>query len=267
MITLKLLAVLHILGTVVFVGSNVLMARLVKRLEAIPPREAARLSELLGRDMAVMNSSALVILGGTGFWRLGETGLLGDLFRWTFISSAYGAAVWAMLLLWLGVLVSAGLMTLYFRPRLSIKLPYNASRQAIEDGAAGTMASAAWIARLSTFNLVVGLVTVLVAGFLRYGGFGEFGGGDSAAASGPSTTASPAATTGDPVAGKAVFAQFGCTECHNLAIAVQPSAEVAFDRVTNGKTPMPAFAKANGGPLDNRQVADVVAYFLEETGG
>ena len=267
MITLKLLSVLHILGTVVFVGSNVLMARLVKRLEAIPPREAARLSELLGGDMAVMNSAALVILGVTGFWRLGETDLLGDLFRWEFISSAYGAALWAMLLLWLGVLVSAGLMTLYFRPRLSIKLPYNASRQAIEDGAAGTMASAAWIGRLSTFNLVVGLVTVLVAGFLRYGGFGGFDGGDGGAASVPSTTAPAAAISGDPVAGKAVFARSGCSGCHNLATAAQPSLEVAIDLVTNGKNAMPAFAKANGGPLDDRQVADVVAYFLEKTGG
>lgn len=83
------------------------------------------------------------------------------------------------------------------------------------------------------------------------------------------------AARGDATAGKAVFASAGCGGCHTLSDAgasgnvgpnldeAKPSYELAIDRVTNGKAPMPSFK----GQLDEEQIRDVAAYVVEATGG
>lgn len=78
---------------------------------------------------------------------------------------------------------------------------------------------------------------------------------------------------GDPVAGKTIFAENGCANCHTLADAdasgnigpnldeSQPSLELVIDRVTNGAGSMPSF----GDLLGEQGVADVAAYVVEAT--
>lgn len=85
----------------------------------------------------------------------------------------------------------------------------------------------------------------------------------------------PAAPAGDPVAGKTVFAEAGCTSCHTLADAgstgnigpnlddSKPPLELVIDRVTNGKSPMPPFKDA----LSEQQIQDVAAYVVQATSG
>lgn len=80
---------------------------------------------------------------------------------------------------------------------------------------------------------------------------------------------------GDAAAGKQVFATAGCAGCHTLSDAgasgnvgpnlddAEPSYELAVDRVTNGKAPMPSFK----GQLDEEQIRNVAAYVVEATGG
>lgn len=82
---------------------------------------------------------------------------------------------------------------------------------------------------------------------------------------------------GDATAGKQVFlsTKAGCGNCHTLKDAGtngtvgpnldqrKPSLEKALDRVTNGKTPMPAFK----GVLTDKQIADVAAYVVQATSG
>ena len=80
---------------------------------------------------------------------------------------------------------------------------------------------------------------------------------------------------GDAAAGKAIFTSSGCASCHTLADAgatgsvgpnlddVKPSYELAVTRVTEGKSPMPAFA----GQLTDQQIADVSQYVVTSTGG
>jgi len=82
-------------------------------------------------------------------------------------------------------------------------------------------------------------------------------------------------TEGDPAAGKQVFASAGCGSCHALADAgasgnvgpnldeAKPDYELAVDRVTHGKAPMPAFEDQ----LSEKQIQDVAAYVVEATGG
>ena len=81
--------------------------------------------------------------------------------------------------------------------------------------------------------------------------------------------------TGNATAGKAVFASQGCGGCHTLAAAgaagnvgpnldqAKPNLQKIVLRVTQGKSPMPAF----GGNLTAQQIADVAAYVKQSTGG
>ena len=97
-------------------------------------------------------------------------------------------------------------------------------------------------------------------------GDGTTTGGGSAGAGGEN---------GDAEAGKEVFASAQCGSCHVLADAEangqigpnldesQPSYELAVDRVTNGKPPMPAFKDQ----LSEQQIRDVSAYVAEASGG
>ncbi len=80
---------------------------------------------------------------------------------------------------------------------------------------------------------------------------------------------------GDAAAGKEVFASAGCGGCHTLTAAgsngnvgpnlddAKPTYERAVSRVTNGAGVMPAFK----GTLDDQQIADVVTFVVESTGG
>jgi cytochrome c6 len=89
------------------------------------------------------------------------------------------------------------------------------------------------------------------------------------------TTTEATTTEGDPVSGKRIFAAQDCGACHTLADAgtngtigpnldeAKPDLEIAIDRVTNGKPPMPAFKDQ----LSEQEIADVAAYVVEATSG
>jgi mono/diheme cytochrome c family protein len=91
----------------------------------------------------------------------------------------------------------------------------------------------------------------------------------------PAGTETVPAQGGDAAAGKAVFASAGCVSCHTLADAgasgtvgpnldqAKPSFDLVVERVTNGKSPMPAFK----GQLTEQQIRDVAAYVSESTRG
>lgn len=78
---------------------------------------------------------------------------------------------------------------------------------------------------------------------------------------------------GDPVAGKQVFQSAGCTACHTLSAAgstgtvgpnldqKKPDYALIVTRVTNGKSPMPAFK----GQLTDEQIHDVAAFVYTST--
>jgi mono/diheme cytochrome c family protein len=78
---------------------------------------------------------------------------------------------------------------------------------------------------------------------------------------------------GDPAAGKSVFASAGCVSCHTLSAAaatgtigpnldeVKPAYDLIIERVTNGKSPMPAFK----GQLSDEQIQDVAAFVYTST--
>jgi mono/diheme cytochrome c family protein len=84
----------------------------------------------------------------------------------------------------------------------------------------------------------------------------------------------PAAEPGDAAAGKQIFLTAGCKGCHTLKDAgatgsvgpnldqAKPPYALVIDRVTHGKSPMPAFA----GQLSEKQIQDVAKYVTSVAG-
>jgi mono/diheme cytochrome c family protein len=87
------------------------------------------------------------------------------------------------------------------------------------------------------------------------------------------------ALDGDAAAGKTVFASAGCAGCHVLSDAgatgtvgpnldsSKPGRDLIVQRVALGQGGMPPFSKAEGGQLEDQQIADVAAYIVQATGG
>jgi cytochrome c6 len=100
------------------------------------------------------------------------------------------------------------------------------------------------------------------------------GGGSSPGESGAPTT-EPAQPRGDAAAGKAVFKNSGCGNCHTLANAdahgtvgpdldaLKPSVAAVRTQVEQGGGGMPSFAD----DLTAQQIADVAAYVSSVTRG
>lgn len=171
MTELKLMAGLHMLAAGIFVGSNVLLERVIKRLDAVPPREAARLGELLGTDIVYINFIALITAGAVGIYRLASTGMIAAFAQAEFYTTGYGVAISLMILLWVTLIISSSVITFYLRPRLLVKLPFDTSRDALEQFGNSAMAANVWMTWLGRYNLTAGVLAFLIGGFLRLGGF------------------------------------------------------------------------------------------------
>jgi len=171
MLEMQISVGLHTLAAAVFVGVNVLLERVVKRLDAVPPREAARLGELIGTDIVYINSGALAVLVATGVLLLQSEGTLASLTQPSFYGGGYGVALGLMILLWLTLIVSSCVMTFYLRPRMLVKLPYDVTRDALVKIGDKAMSANVWMTRFGRYNLAAGVVSILIGGFLHGGGF------------------------------------------------------------------------------------------------
>lgn len=108
------------------------------------------------------------------------------------------------------------------------------------------------------------------------------GGGETAApepetveGENPAATQTQATGEGNAETGKKIYASAGCGSCHKLADAgsqgtigpdldeTKPDLQLAIDRVTNGKSPMPAFKD----DLSEQAILDVSTYVVEASGG
>jgi uncharacterized membrane protein len=168
---LKVILALHMTFAVLFVGGNVFMDFLLTpRLELIPPGQAARLGEKLGTDFAIFNFVCLggiIITGPLVLWRLG---LESQMFSGAFVSSAYGAALLIKELIWTSLVITGSIMTFYLRPRVIVKLPYDASREKIEGDREKSIDYSKYLRWMARYNGIAGVVAVVMAAFLSRGG-------------------------------------------------------------------------------------------------
>ncbi len=171
-IELQILIGLHLVFAGVFVGSNIFLDFLLApRLDLIPPGQAARLGDKLGTDFAILNWVALGGLPLTGILYLWIFGSLGQFLDGAFYTGGYGIALVLMIAIWASLVGTATVLTFYLRPRVVVKLPYDASRQQVEGSRADAMVYANWMRYLARYNATISVVAVLIGGFLRFGGF------------------------------------------------------------------------------------------------
>jgi uncharacterized membrane protein len=173
-ITLELQIVIgfHMLFAAIFVGSNVFLDFLLTpRLDLIPPGQAARLADKLGVDFAILNFVALGGLPLTGLLLLWRLSTIGQLLTLEFYATGYGIALAVMMTIWLTLVVTAFILTFYLRPRVLVKLPYDATRQQVEDSRTQAIKYAGWMQWLARYNVIVSVLAVLMGGMLRFGGF------------------------------------------------------------------------------------------------
>ena len=170
-LTLKLVTSAHILFAALFVGSNVFMDfMLMSRLELIPPGQAARLGEKLGKDFAIFNWVCLIGLLFTGVGLAWKMGFAHSLFSPTFLTTSYGSALLIKEIIWGSLVVTGALMTFYLRPRIIVKLPYDASRGTVDASRESTLRYANWMRWLARYNALAGMTALVSAAFLANGG-------------------------------------------------------------------------------------------------
>jgi uncharacterized membrane protein len=168
---LPLLVGLHIVFAGIFVGSNVFLDFLLTpRLDLLPPGQAARLGEKLGTDFAILNWVSLIGLPVTGLSTLWMLGSLGELANPAFYLTAYGRTLTVMMTIWATLVVTGSILTFYLRPRVVVKLPYDATRQEVENARTQAVEMAKWMRWLARYNAVASTFGLVVGGFLRFGG-------------------------------------------------------------------------------------------------
>lgn len=171
-IDLQVLVAFHLLFAAIFVGSNIFLDFLLTpRLDLIPPGQAARLGDKLGTDFAILNWIALGGLPLSGLLLLWRMGTIGQLAQASFYVSGYGVALLSMMTIWTTLIATAVILTFYLRPRVVVKLPYDATRQQVEGSRTDAIRYANWMRRLARYNAIASVVALLVGGFLRFGGF------------------------------------------------------------------------------------------------
>lgn len=168
---LKIFLSLHVAFAAMFVGGNVFLDFiLTPRLELIPPGQAARLSEKMGNDFALFNWICLIGILVTGMLTMWHKGITHSVFDTTFITTSYGAALLVKEILWTTLIFTGAMMTFYLRPRVIVKLPYDASRESIEADREDTIRYADWMRRLARYNGVAAIIALISGVFMNQGG-------------------------------------------------------------------------------------------------
>jgi uncharacterized membrane protein len=163
---------LHVLAAAVFVGSNVFLDFILsRRLELIPPGQAARLSEKVGADFALLNWTALLVLLASGAALILKLNLDPQLLTASFYATGYGLALATMVALWVTVLGCSAVLSFYLRPRVVVKLPVETRILDVEPARLRSIAMATWLRRLARYNGVASILAIAVGGSLRWGGF------------------------------------------------------------------------------------------------
>ncbi len=169
---IKILTASHLTFAALFVGGNIFMDFiLTPRLELIPPGQAARLGEKMGTDFAIFNFVCLiglVLFGSLLIWQKGIGTQMDSADFWT---SGYGVTLAIKEFLWTTLFISGLIMTFYLRPRVIVKLPYDASREEIEQDREDTIKYADRMRWLARYNGIAAVVALISGGFLALGGY------------------------------------------------------------------------------------------------
>ncbi|MBI5309420.1 MAG: hypothetical protein HZB14_00085 [Actinobacteria bacterium] len=171
LLILKILVTFHVTFAALFVGGNVFMDFLLSpRLDLIPPGQAARLGEKLGNDFAIFNWVCLIGIMVSGMLIMWRNGLEQSVFDLEFIQSPYGAALLVKEIIWSTLIFTGAAMTFYLRPRVIVKLPYDASRESIESDREATLNYSKWMRWMARYNGIAAVIALICGVFMAKGG-------------------------------------------------------------------------------------------------
>jgi hypothetical protein len=166
---LLILRVIHVYGTIVLVGSitfNTLV--LIPALKRIPPAHSAVVSEKIGAGLMYFGTTAIVLLGLSGFGRLWFLGGLAQFFSAEFVTSSYGMWIVIMAGAWFVLVITSTLSAYWYQAVLTKKLPYAAGLRDLEEKRAAQQRISTWQERLAYLNLTAAVLAALGGAMARW---------------------------------------------------------------------------------------------------
>lgn len=166
---LQLLRVIHVYSAIMLVGSIVFnTAVLNPALKRIPPAHSTVVSQKIGGGLFVVGTTAIILLGLTGFIRLWLMGQLPNLFTVDFVTGPYGRWIALMATSWFFLLITGGLSGYWYKAVLTKKLPYSAGLRDMEEMRAVQEHITLWQDRFYYLNVVAALLAALGGAMAKF---------------------------------------------------------------------------------------------------
>lgn len=137
-------------------------------LKRIPPAHSTVVSQKIGAGLFVVGTTAILLLGLSGFTRLWLTGQLASLFSADFVTGPYGRWIALMAISWLFLLVTGGLSGYWYKAVLTKKLPYSAGLRQMEEMRAAQEHVTLWQDRFYYFNVVAAVLAALGGAMAKF---------------------------------------------------------------------------------------------------
>jgi hypothetical protein len=166
---LQFLRVVHVYSAIMLVGSIVFnTAVLNPALKRIPPAHSTVVNQKIGGGLFVIGTTAILLLGLSGFGRLWLMGMLPRLFTLDFVTGPYGRWIALMAVAWSVLLVTGSLSGYWYKAVLTRKLPYSAGLRDLEESRAAQEHVTLWQDRFYYWNVVAALFAALGGAMAKF---------------------------------------------------------------------------------------------------
>jgi hypothetical protein len=166
---LQLLRVVHVYSAIMLVGSIVFNTAILNpALKRIPPAHSTVVNQKIGGGLFVIGTTAIILLGVTGFGRLWLMGQLPRMFTSEFVTGPYGRWIALMAVSWLFLVVTGGLSGYWYKAVLTKKLPYSAGLRDLEESRAAQEHVTLWQDRFYYLNVVAAVLAALGGAMAKY---------------------------------------------------------------------------------------------------
>jgi hypothetical protein len=152
---LQLLRVIHIYAAIMLVGSIVFNTAIV-------------VSQKIGAGLMIVGTTAIVLLGISGFGRLWVMGQLPMIFSRDFVTGPYGRWIMLMAFSWFLLLITGSLSGYWYQAVLTKKLPYSAGLRDLEEKRAAQERVTLWQDRFYYLNVVAAVLATLGGAMAKF---------------------------------------------------------------------------------------------------
>lgn len=166
---------LHDIAIAVYIGGAVAMEFVLGPAQkSIPPAQAQIMGQKTADRFLWLVWGSLLVIIVTGFLRLEQLGMIGS--GWPFFQGrldwdfSYGRTIFAMLAIWLVLLINGIIITFFLRPRLAGRMSSGVSSTQATRTQDSQISAAQWVERLSRADLALALTAALLGASLKLGG-------------------------------------------------------------------------------------------------